>query len=228
MQHACHPSVLPLSSLPPSEGFQIMADADLIAQLYPYDDEKSLLYARKSLEDSSRCMPPRRPRQEQKEPPQSRSSRESTESAAGEPDPDTLPYLEVRFSDAPRASSGLVFRTDTSICDVVLPHFEGTGMSKRHFALTYKNQFADGCSRLIVRDLGSRNGTIVTYDGKAGKPRSNFDWILDGFDPPQNTRQIIVRLHKNLAFRIVVTRHDITSPAYATNVEQFHHGAADA
>ncbi|KAH8755346.1 kinase-like domain-containing protein [Diaporthe sp. PMI_573] len=199
-------------------------DADLIAQVYPYKDYP-LLYARNAIENNSRCMPPRLPQRQQQEALQGRSSRESTLPPEDHNNPDTLPYLEVRFSHAPRTSWGLVFGTDENICDVVLPKIER--ISKRHFALTYKNQFADGYSRLIVRDLGSRHGTIVTYDGKGGKLRSEFDWILDGFDLPTRTEAFIVQLHENLMFRIVVARHDITSPVYANNVERFHQGEAN-
>jgi serine/threonine-protein kinase Chk2 len=210
---------------PYEDRLHYIRDADLIAQVYPYEDDNLFLYARSAIENSSRCMPPRLPQQQQEEALQGRSSRESTLPPEDRNHPDTLPYLEVRFSHAPRTSSGLVFGTDQNICDVVLPRIER--ISKRHFALTYKNNFADGCSRLIVRDLGSRHGTIVTYDRKGGKPRSEFDWILDGFDPPNKTKTFIVRLHDNLKFRIVVARHDIISPAYANNVERFRQGAAN-
>jgi serine/threonine-protein kinase Chk2 len=202
-----------------------MADTDLIARVYPYKDDLLLLHAQNAIENSLRCMPPIQQREKAH---QSRSSRESTESREDSDNTDTLPYLELRFSDPPRTSSGLVFGTDTNICDVVLPNVKGMGISKRHFALTYKNQFADGCSRLIVRDLGSRHGTIVTYDGKGGTPRSEFDWIIDGFRLPNETETLIVQLHETLMFQIIVARHDITSPAYANNVERFYQGAADA
>ncbi|KUI73342.1 Serine/threonine-protein kinase Chk2 [Cytospora mali] len=166
-------------------------------------------------------MPPRLPQQ------QGRSSRESTGSRGDDDHTDTLPYLEVRFSVAPRTSTGLVFGTDDNTCDVVLPNIKGMDISKRHFALTYKTQFADGWSRLILRDLGSRHGTIVVYNALGGQPRSDFDWILDGFDLPNATEAFIVQLHEKLRFRIVVARHDITSPAYANNVERFHQRAAN-
>jgi serine/threonine-protein kinase Chk2 len=213
-----------------------MADTDLIAHVYPYDVDHPFLYARNAIEASSRCMPPRFPQeaqqqQQQEEALEGRSSRESTESIesqAEDDNPDTLPYLEIRFSHAPRTSSGLVFGTDEKICDVVLPKIKGLGVSRRHFTLTYKNNFDDVCPRLIVRDLGSKYGTAVAYGNQGGKhTRSHFDWILDGFDLPNKTKDLIVRLHDNLQFRIVVARHDITSPAYAANVERFRHGAAN-
>ncbi|KAH8746636.1 hypothetical protein F5883DRAFT_721545 [Diaporthe sp. PMI_573] len=184
-----------------------MADTDLIARVYPFQDDRLFLHARNAIENSLRCMPPMQQREKAH---QSRSSRESTESREDGDNMDTLPYLELRFSKAPRTSSGLVFGTDTNICDVVLPNF------------------ADKRSRLIVRDLGSRHGTIVTYNDKGGTPRSEFDWIIDGFRLPNETKTLIVQLHETLMFRIIVAHHDITSPAYANNVERFYQGAADA
>lgn len=192
-----------------------MADTDLIARVYPYEDV--YCYARAAIEASSRHMTPTQ------EPPEihwSRSARESTEPPERNANEnlDTLPYLELRFSDGPRTSSGFVFGVDGNTCDIPLPNIPG--ISRRHFALTYKNQL------LIVRDLGSKFGTVVTYDDEGRKPRSKFDWIIDGFDVTDNTKNIIVQPHENLGFRIVVARQDITSPAYIDNVARFHQGAA--
>ncbi|KAH8761615.1 hypothetical protein F5883DRAFT_562518, partial [Diaporthe sp. PMI_573] len=93
-----------------------MADTDLIAQIYPFNDP--LYYVQKTINASSRFMPPRQPQQRQD--PYGHSSRESTE-ALEEYNPETLPYIELRFSGPPRTSSGLVFGTDPNTCDVVLP-----------------------------------------------------------------------------------------------------------
>lgn len=70
-------------------------DADLIAQVYPYQDDRLLRYAQNAIENSSRYMPPRLSQQQQEEAPQGRSSRESTESREDNNHPDTLPYLKV-------------------------------------------------------------------------------------------------------------------------------------
>lgn len=201
-----------------------MGDTNLIAQLYPYKDGQ-FYFAQSTIENNLRCMPPRLPRQQQEKAPQSGSRRETTEPPEDDDDPDTLPYLEVRFSHAPRTSLGLVFGTDENICDVVLPKIKG--VSKRQVALTYKNNFPDGYSRLVVRDLGSTFGTIVTYDGKGGKRRSEFEWVLDGFHLPNDTKAFILQLHEKLQFRIIVAHHNITTPVYANNVERFRQGAAN-
>ncbi|KAI0143499.1 hypothetical protein GGR57DRAFT_508090 [Xylariaceae sp. FL1272] len=211
-----------------------MADTDLIACVYPYGDSE-FGHARKAIEDSPRYMPPRRPRQDPRETHHSRGARESTEPPENrgddkdedddDNDPDTLPYIELRFSHGPRTSSGFVFGKDPDTSDIVLSSSIGH-ISRRHFALTYKNSFDDGCYRLIVRDLGSTHGTAVTYNNKGRKLRSKFDWIIDGFRVPNDTDKFIIEPHKNMKFQVVVTRHDITSSTYVDNVKQFHHGVA--
>lgn len=205
-----------------------MADSDLIAQVYPYQDSKQLQYAQQAIESSSWCMPAKLPQQQQhqEEGLQDRGSRESTQ-ALEEQHPDTLPYLELRFSQPPRTFSGLVFGTDANVCDIVLPDEKSLGFSRRHFALTYKTNFDDGYPRLIVRDLKSTRGTTVIYDGKGDESRSDFEWILDGFDAPKETEYLIVQLDRNLQFRIFVTHHDLAAPVYAQNIERFRQGTAD-
>lgn len=200
-----------------------MADTDLIAHIYPFHDP--LYYMQNAIETCSRFMPPRQQPPLQRQDPYSRSSRESTE-ALEDYNPDTLPYIELRFSSPPRTSSGLVFGTDRETCDVVLPKIKG--LSKHHIALTYKRTEIDNQFHLIVRDLKSIHGTVVTFDGKGrDKLRSKFDWIIDGFKLPNGTENLIVQLHQNLSFRINVIHHDITSFAYNDNVERFRQGAAN-
>ncbi|KAI0008693.1 kinase-like domain-containing protein [Xylariaceae sp. FL0662B] len=199
-------------------------DTDLIARIYPYHDP--FYHAQIAILASSRSMPPRLPPRSQQQDLYSRSSRESTEPLE-EYNLDTLPYIELRFSSPPRTSSGLVFGTDQDICDVVLPNTKGMGLSKRHFALTYKRTKADGQYHLIIKDLESTNGTIVTYDDRGSKRRSKFEWIVDGFEVPNITDNLIVRLHETISFKIIVTHHNITSPAYIDNVERFRQGAAN-
>ncbi|KAH8761618.1 hypothetical protein F5883DRAFT_647083 [Diaporthe sp. PMI_573] len=175
-----------------------MADTDLIVQIYPFNDP--LYYVQKTINASSRFMPPRQPQQRQD--PYGHSSRESTE-ALEEYNPETLPYIELRFSGPPRTSSA----SGTS-------PYKRTEINKRY--------------HLIVRYLKSTNGTTVAYDRKGrDKRRSKFDWIVDGFDLPNQTKNLIVQLHQNLSFRIIVNHHDITSPIYIDNVERFRQGAAN-
>ena len=201
-----------------------MENTDLIARVYPYNDD--LGYGKRAIEANWRHMPPMLPQEEEEQVAPSRSSRESTQSEEDLNDLDRLPYLELRFSDVPRTSSGLVFGTDSNISDIVLP--ARPKISKRHIALTYKNRFDDGYYRLVVRDLGSKYGTWVAYDGKGEEEwRSQFDWIIDGFRVPNDTEYLVVGLG-GLKFRIIVARHDISSPVYVGNVERFRRGAVGA
>ncbi|KAI1421201.1 hypothetical protein F5Y12DRAFT_768956 [Xylaria sp. FL1777] len=186
-------------------------------------------HARKAIEDSPRYMPPKHPLQVPQETRQIRGARESTEPLQSDADDhilDTLPYIELRFSDGPRTSSGFVFGKDPGTSDIVLPTIGQ--ISRRHFALTYKNSFDDGFPRLIVRDLGSTCGTIVTYNDKGGILKSNFDWIIDGFEVPNNTKRFTIEPHTHLRFRVIVNHHNITSPTYVDKVERFRHGVAGA
>ncbi|KUI70588.1 DNA damage response protein kinase DUN1 [Cytospora mali] len=202
-----------------------MADPDLIARVYP--DNRHEKHALQTIEASSRYRPAKIASQEAQYVHLSRTARDSTEPPEDTHDeaPDTLPCIELRFSDPPRTSSGLVFGTDPATSDVVLPSLRG--ISRRHFALTFKNTFDDGYNRLVVRDLGSTYGTMVTYNGKGDKVRSNFDWITNGFRLPDHTKQIIVQLHEHIKFRIIISSHDIASPAYIADVKRFRQGAAN-
>ncbi len=133
------------------------------------------------------------------------------------------PCLEVRFSNGPQTKAGLVFGTDAA-CDIVLPKLPG--ISKPHFALTYKNEFPDRRYRLIVRDLASKYGTKVTYDGMGDELRSDFDWIIVRFKIPNDAKAIILQPVKGPRFQLSVVRYDITSPEYTANIERFRQGAA--
>ncbi|KAI0815428.1 kinase-like domain-containing protein [Xylaria sp. FL0064] len=207
-----------------------MADTDLIACVYPYRDSE-FGYARKAIEDSPRYMPPKLLPQVPPVTRKIRGARESTEPLENRDDdnnvnPDTLPYIELRSSDGLRTLSGFVFGKDPETSDIVLPSIGH--ISRRHFALTYKNKFDDGYRRLIMRDLGSTRRTIVTYANKGRELRSKFDWIIDGSDVLYRTDEFIIEPYEDLKFRVIVTRHDITSPPYVDNVERFRQGAAGA
>ncbi|RSM19221.1 hypothetical protein CDV31_001897 [Fusarium ambrosium] len=149
----------------------------------------------------------------------SRRERESTEPPenAGASELDYLPTLVVRFSDAPRTKKGLVFGSNPN-CDVVL---DIQGVSNVHFSLTF-----DDYNRPIIEDLGSLNGTQVTYNGDGEGVRSGFRWIVGGHEIPDEMESIIITVPDAVAFQIVVKRHDIRSPAYVGAVAQFKQGAA--
>ncbi|KAI3532312.1 hypothetical protein CABS02_13897 [Colletotrichum abscissum] len=190
-----------------------MNETDIIAHLYPFANigERTT----KAIKASSRYVPPLIEFTERH---YDRHERESTEPSAN-PDAsayDYLPRLELRFSDIPRTSRGVVIGSDPD-CDVVLPY---RGISGRHFCLTF-----DSADRLIVKDLGSLMGTEVTYDDEGEGKRSNFCWIVGGHKIP-NEKRIVISVHHTVSFYISVPHHDTTSPEHADRVSRFLRGAA--
>ncbi|KAK4114081.1 kinase-like protein [Canariomyces notabilis] len=199
----------------------MVGDSDLIARIYP---EVSCVLAWDTIESHPLKAPPRF-RLPPSESTPGRNSRESTASLDDDQTADkldSLPCIELRFSNLPRTPRGLVFGKDSD-SDVLLPSL--SGISRHHFALTYKNTFSDGLYRLIVRDLGSMHGTAVTYDKQGKEKRVRFDWIIAGFELPNKADAITVQPLPILRFRIVVADHDITSAAYIAKVERFLHGS---
>lgn len=205
-----------------------MAD-DLIVQLYPINDENHQHYAEQVIMRHPQGILPDAPEEDifagrgSREP---TVSREATPQVSGSRLED-LACLALHFSRGPQTTSGFVFGIDKQ-CDVVLPTTKTLGLSRRHFALTYKH-FADGFPRLIIRDLGSRRGISVTYNNEGAEVRRNFDWVLHGFRFPDQAKfQLVVKLHDDLQFQIVVANQDITSAEYLQNVAQFLGGQASA
>ncbi|KAI1306665.1 kinase-like domain-containing protein [Xylaria venustula] len=200
-----------------------MEDADLIARVCPLPG-RYFDAVQQAIQSNPQCQPPKRNRPEPQSSCESRSSRASTE-LPDEFDPDHYHALELRFSHAPKSSTGLIFGKAKNACDVVLPSHI-SGISKRHFALTYKT-FGDGRPRLLVRDLGSRIGTSVTY-GKAKTPRRrNFDWILDGYEHPNECKSFTIELFEDFELMVFVSHQAMKSPAYINNVQRFSHGTLD-
>lgn len=131
-----------------------------------------------------------------------------------------MPHLEIKFSDIPRTSHGIVFGCDPD-SDVVLPNLKG--ISKHHFSLTF-----DDANRLIVRDWGSLLGTEVTYDGDGRGIRSNFRWIVGGDQNPEEKTTILIKIHRTVEFQVVAAHHNVDSPEYIAKVRQFRQGTATA
>ncbi|KAI0905313.1 kinase-like domain-containing protein [Ustulina deusta] len=203
-----------------------MYDPDLIARVYPlrgtYFDA-----VQKAIQKNPQCRPPKFIQTEPQTTCRDRSSRAPTLPPV-DLNVDNIYSLELRFSHIPRSPAGLIFGRD-EVSDVVLPDMPG--MSRRHFALTYKNTFQDKCYRLVLRDLNSGHGTFVRYDNKQTdeKPRKSFDWILDGFKLPNGIKTFTIQPFKDLQLEIEVNHdHMINSPTYIANVTRFRHGAAGA
>ncbi len=201
-------------------GLNMPHDADVIARLYPADIRG---FARDVIENHVGHTPPRCPTPD-------RTSRESTPELEWNDPNDELPFIEFNFRRPPRSSAGFIFGTGRN-SDVVLRNREGRtvpGLSRSHFALTYKNTFDDGCHRLVVRDLDSVQGLIITYDGEGNHRRRKFDWVVSGFGFPTRTETLIIQPDPQLVFRLVVTHHDVNSPTYNANVQMIRRGAAPA
>lgn len=183
-------------------------DTDLIAYLYAYDGSRVVTeMIRHCLDESGQA--------HLEEEPYHRGSRESTAAPESPSEPPPM-RLELRFSSGPRTRAGFVFGAAKS-CDFVLRR---NAISNVHFAITF-----DECDRLIVRDLGSRNGTTVEYDGHGGKNRVGFQWIIGGADEVQN-RAITVRPRRDIALLVDVNpfRLDV---AHAERVALFRQGTAN-
>ena len=197
-----------------------MADTDLIACLYPFQDVRG--DALKAMEDEaneSRYIPPRSSRSNVRHGRRDRASTEEPEQCEGN-SLEYRPRLELRFSHGPQTSYGFVFGRHQN-CDVVLS--DVPGISSHHFALTF-----DEHNRLIVKDLGSLYGTQVIYDNHGKGRRRDFRWIVGGHKVPERKGRIVIKITELLKFRIVVSHHNITSQVYIDNVNWFRQGIADA
>ncbi|KLJ13210.1 hypothetical protein EMPG_11864 [Blastomyces silverae] len=197
-----------------------MEHPDLVAVLYAYHRSPDAIAAITAPENASMHIPARH---KEEPPPPSLRSRDPTPERE-ESDDESSNYLnnealQLTFSHRPKkGNQGFCLGRDKNRCDIYLPNLETEYyISAQHCFLTFDNQ-----NRLILRDQSS-NGTIVTYDGKGGKKRRNFRWILAG-DPFANTfKQIVVRLHPQLQFIIFVSKAWMGHhPAqYISKVEQF-------
>jgi hypothetical protein len=90
-----------------------------------------------------------------------------------------------------------------------------------HCAITFDDQ-----NRLILRDLGSTNGTMVLYNGHEHK-RRNFDWIIGG-DPVTKNLIIEFKISGIFKFRLVATSYDAKDPQHAQRVARFRAGKRPA
>ncbi|PWI64954.1 hypothetical protein PCL_08405 [Purpureocillium lilacinum] len=191
-----------------------MENSDIVARVYPVPHIKK--FATEAIERSARRILPDRTSESTVE--YGRHNRAATEPP--EDDDPSMPYLEIKFSDPPRTSHGIVFGCDLD-SDVVLPNIKG--LSGHHFSLTF-----DDANRLIVRDWGSLLGTEVTYDGEGRGTRSNFRWIVGGDRNPEEKTTILIKIHRTVEFQIVAAKHDVNSQEYIGKVSWFCQGTATA
>ncbi|KAK2595005.1 hypothetical protein QQS21_007259 [Conoideocrella luteorostrata] len=199
-----------------------MDDADLIARVYPAVVRGNEKHAPNSIKACSLYVPPQHETAEE-EVQYGRDDRETTEPPEQPVDKmrfeyDGRPFIEVRFSNVPRSSNGVIFGCSTK-SDVILPNLKD--LSHFHFSLTFDEQ-----KRLIVKDLGSLIGTEVTYDSKGEGTRRRFHWIIGGDKNAHRQKNIIIKVHDNVQFEVVANEHDIESQSYIENVEKFCQGSA--
>ncbi len=210
------------------------ADPDLIAYLYPYSHgvvnhseatirmrENAPLRIEPRIEDHAR-----RPSQS----PNRFADQDSDDDddcgddfAAGDAYWD-IPGLQLRFDHARNNRAGFVFGTSPN-CDIVLPMGRGVPrLARRQCVLAF-----DHYGRLVLRDVQTpradhKRGTAVEYNGKGGGDRGkrrDFTWILSGSPFATEAHEIVIALHDNLKFLLVVEPHDFSSPQYQHNVSQF-------
>ncbi|KJZ79926.1 hypothetical protein HIM_00640 [Hirsutella minnesotensis 3608] len=196
-----------------------MEDAEIIARVYavPHDERR----ASQSIKQSSRYVAPAQHGQEECVD-YGRYRRAATEppEELNVPAHLNMPHLQVKFSDIPRTTHGIVFGCDPN-SDVVLPNIKG--ISRHHFSLTF-----DDDHRLIIRDWGSLLGTEVTYDAQGHGKRSNFRWIVGGDPNPEDKTRIIVKIHGTVEFQVVAASHNVKSTEYMDKVHLFRQGTSTA
>ncbi|QPH09512.1 hypothetical protein C2857_000318 [Epichloe festucae Fl1] len=197
-----------------------MPNTDLIARVYPFYGEEHKRYALRAIKASSFYVPPLS-EESQEEVKFGRDDREVTEPPDEQVDREESefngkPFLEIKFSKVPRSSYGVIFGCGMN-CDVVLPDLRG--ISRYHFSLTF-----DERGRFIVKDLHSLAGTEVTYDGEGGGRRRNFHWIVGGDHNAHKREKIIIKVHEDVQFQIVVAEHDVHSESYKAQVKEFCDG----
>ncbi|RSL46939.1 hypothetical protein CEP53_010124 [Fusarium sp. AF-6] len=187
-----------------------MNDSDIIARMYPHGTNSNIPL--ESITASPLCSHPPR---DHIETPYNRNEREETEPP--ENTTSSSPCVEIRFSNIPRTSRGVLIGSHAE-CDIVVPL---RGISLRHISITFDDE-----KRLIVKDWGSLMGTQVTYNTRGAGTRSKFQCIISGAELLRNTDNIILTIHEGISFRILVSIHDICSPDYIEKVDRFCCGTA--
>lgn len=223
-------------------------DPQLIAQLFPFgdnlgnaraviDSHPSMRIEAKRQDCSQDSSEPRSPRFDGEN---GSSGVPNSERSVGEDgngnswDLDYSPCLRVGFDTKRKNGSSIVFGTCKDRCDIVIRGRDSLeGLAAVHCAIAFN---ADG--QLILRDLqdaaGQRRGknksrfprgTMVAYNGKGeNKRRCGFTWILSGGEFPERNQPMIISLHQNLQFQIIVAKPNVYSPLYKDNVDLFRSG----
>ncbi|KAK3903844.1 CAMK family protein kinase [Staphylotrichum tortipilum] len=134
--------------------------------------------------------------------------------------------LRLGFDDERKSALGILIGTSPH-CDIVVPKRDGlAGVAPYHCCITFDEQ-----RRLILKDLQNpedqrrprRNpafvpGTAVTYNDKGGQKRCILTWIIAGHRVIEQHQPVIVAIHDNVKFEIVVAPRDMDSLSYQENL----------
>ncbi len=137
--------------------------------------------------------------------------------------------LRLGFDDERKSALGILIGTSPN-CDIVVPkRGRLAGIAPYHCSITF-----DAQQRLILKDLQTPEdrrrpkgipdfvpGTAVTYNGKGGQKRCVFTWILAGHVFVADNQPVILALHDELKFEIVVAPQDMASSSYKDKVTRF-------
>ncbi|KAK3369112.1 hypothetical protein B0T24DRAFT_353504 [Lasiosphaeria ovina] len=185
-----------------------MVDPNLIACIYPYD---SLLYAVETINmrenQSRRIVCPE-------------TESQNLNMYGG------YYALELRFNEAPGPSKGqgFVFGTNPD-SDIVLPRSKCLkGVWSTRCAISFEDR-----DRLTLKDLGKGDGIAVVYPGRVENPELG---ILRDILPDSSASAsagasaggkypLVVMLHRDLKFYIMVSDHDVDSALHKGNVSRF-------
>lgn len=207
-------------------------DGDIIAYIYPAVGTRGQRQAQKAIERNKGypgyTSPRRSHRHDRK---RLDSGMLSTchegngKQTANEEGRDPLEYeacIKVTFNHIPKTRHGLRCGHGED-AEFRLHSLPGVGLY--HFALTFDDNY-----HLVVRDLWSTSGTTVIYGRAERGPWSNFCWIVGGsdfLDGMGSMSSIIVKVHEQLQFQLVIPRHDIQSKLYREKVDRYRAGCAD-
>lgn len=203
-----------------------MANPNLIACLYPEHDIPGLDNALRTVympENASRCFGPLVAAPDRHSSPSSDGDGDGDSDSVdggGVASHDYSPGLQLRFDDWRKNRLGFVLGTSPD-CDIVLPKSGSlAGIAPRHCAITF-----DDRGRLMLQDLQDPpkkpGGIAVIYGNVGGQKCGDSTWILSGDHFATRNTPIVITLHRNLKFKIVVAHHDTYSAQYREKVAQF-------
>jgi hypothetical protein len=127
--------------------------------------------------------------------------------------------LVITFDQLMRSPiSGLRFGTDPRKCHVLLGQQRMPGVSRLHFEITVSSDL-----HIWLRDIGSRFGTAVGYDGQhIDEKHTNESWLLS-FAPGSEDRlaEDLTIKAGNVGIRIDFPNHLEGSQPYIDNLTRF-------